>query len=121
MTEGVHPLFHCQINRRADPLKISLHIKIGEANHFQPILFQNCSPLLIPFDALLFIVLGTVQFYDQLCSMAIEVCNKVVDGFLPLKPHGIAAQKIVPEMIFLFGCALAQFFCTRDQFSLIWQ
>ena len=49
---------------RTDGIKMIVHIIVCKTENQQPILFQNCSPLLIPFDALLFIVLGTVQFYD---------------------------------------------------------
>ena len=66
-------------------------------------------------------MLGAVQLNHQLCSMTVKVNNKAANGFLPLKPHRIGTQKVIPKMIFLPCGILSEFLCTRNQFVFIWK
>lgn len=115
----LHPLSYGQINHRANTFKVFVHVQVGKTKNFQAILHQNGGAFLIICQTLLFIMLGAIQFNHQLCSMAVKVGDETVDGNLTPKMNWICRQKIIPQMIFLFGGVLPQFLCTRYKLGLI--
>ena len=66
-------------------------------------------------------MLGTVYLNDQLGSMAIEINDILINGFLALKSYRIGTKEIVPQVIFLRCGMLTHILCQRNQIGLIWQ
>ena len=65
------------------------------------------------------IVLRTVDLDRELCFMTIKIHDKGTYDLLPLKAHRTAAQKVVPQMVFLRRRALAQRLGVHGQLFVI--
>ena len=85
-TEGV---FHNPVNICANLFEQSIYLTICKAYNNQVIAFQNSGPKSIAALPFLGIMLRAVNFNNEFRFMAIEIGNKMVNGFLPLKPHFI--------------------------------
>ena len=76
------------------------YIQICKAEYLQPQRFQISGPLSIFFHFHRVIMLRTVQLYNQLCPVTIEINNKVADHILPAKLAGIPSEKLIPKEVF---------------------
>ena len=66
-------------------------------------------------------MLGTIYFDNELGGMAVKIHDKMSNCFLPLKTHRIAAEKVIPEVVFLLGSVFPQFLCKGNHFLSIRQ
>lgn len=71
------------------------------------------------FNANRFIVLGSVQFYDQPSFGTIKIDDISVYYLLPKKTHRVGAQKIIPEMSFFLCHLFSEFLCVWTQFLVV--
>jgi len=62
-------------------------LRIGYPYNFQIKPFQKSCALCVFYNTIPFIVLRTVQFYNQLCLRTIEIYNISSNHFLSGKPH----------------------------------
>ena len=57
-------------------------------------------------------MLRTVQFYNQSGFVTIKIYNIITNHILPAEAERIPAQKLIPQMRFLFGHVPSQNLCT---------
>jgi len=62
---------------------------------------------------------GAVQLDDQSCLFAVEVCDKLADGLLPLEARCVASQEVVPEVAFLGRGVLAEGLSKEDEVLVV--
>ena len=114
-------VFYCLVNNTTYVFKILINFGIGKTQYLQPIrLKEFCAVLIVTFCRF-FIMLRTIKFNDQSCSMTIKIDNNPTDHLLPLETKPMVAQKVIPEMLFLSGGIFSQLFCGSYEFSQIRQ
>jgi len=92
---------------------------IGKAYNVQSVTHEDTGSVAVISGTLRGVMLLSVDFNDQSCLITIKVCNKGIDGLLPLKSDGIVFQKPVPKLVFLWSGFFAEIFCIRNEFSFI--
>ncbi len=114
-------VFYCLVNNTAYVFKVLFNFGIGKTQYLQPIrLKEFCAVLIVTFCCF-FVMLRTVKFDYQPCSMAIKIDNNPTDHLLPLETKPMVTQKVIPEMLFLSGSVFPQLSCGRYEFSQIRQ
>jgi len=60
-------------------------------------------------------MLRSVQFDNQLCFCAVEVCNILAQNLLSRKPDRVLSKKLIPQAAFFFCHVLSERSGKRDQ------
>ena len=76
--------------------KMFVYIRIGITQNNESLLREKGIPLLIGGFARFLIVLGAVQFDDQLGSGAVKVHNVAANNFLPPYCQGQTFEEVIP-------------------------
>jgi len=86
---GVEVLFNRLVDGGTDAVEVAVDIVITEAEHSQ----AEGGKVLIPFSIALFrlgfVVLGAIQFHNELCRCAVEIHDVVAKLLLPVERDGI--------------------------------
>ena len=107
------------INLFTNSMKIFIHISIRETKNLQIVLLKIGSPDGIACYSLLFIMLRSIHFYNQLCFCTIKICDIRTQYFLPIKTNRIIFQKIIPQMTFFFCQSFSQHFSSRSNLFIV--
>ena len=67
--------------------KTAIHICVGVTQHAASNALQVSVSLCVLFSALLFIMLGSVQFYNNICRGNIKIYNIISQYFLTVNRH----------------------------------
>ena len=80
LTEG---LFYNRIDIFANASEIPVYFNIGNPDYFQIVGFQKSRAFCIFFNIVVFVVLGTIQFYHQSCFRTVKIRNISSEHLLP--------------------------------------
>ena len=85
---------------RADSLEIAVNIAVGEAQHGRPNGFDGGGAGFVAGVSFRGKMLGAIQLDDQFGFLAVEIRDELADGLLPLEAWCVAAQEVIPEVVF---------------------
>ena len=92
-----------------------MDISVCVSDYFNSVVVQIFGSLIIIYGCILFIMLRSIQFYNQLCFRTIEIGNITTYYFLFCKSNAVGLsirfEVIVPQVFFLFRHVLSQLFC----------
>ena len=96
--EGVasKPSLNRLMNPFTDCIKLEIDFMVGKTKYLQTILRKDTAPFTVVQKPLFSNMLRSVQFYDQLCTRAVEISNKRFNNALFVNFYGIVAQKLIP-------------------------
>ena len=84
------------IDQRTSHLKIIFYIPIRKTDYFQTQFIQIACPGVIMKKRIVFSMLHTVDFNDQLCLTAIEIYNISAKLFLSAELKRMMSEKLIP-------------------------
>ena len=79
------------------------HIQIRKSEHHDPLSIDILRAKCIFCCTCCIIMLGAIQFYRQLCFVAIKIHNIITNFVLSAKLTGVASEEVVPKEVFFFG------------------
>ena len=113
-----HTFFYGSVNPVAHVAEIVIDLIVWNAKNLITVGFQYCISFPIISGALLFKMLGTVEFQNHLRFGAYKVNNKLIDRHLSAKADRIMPQKCIPKSVFLLCCVSTQFLCSFCQITV---
>ena len=108
-TSSVKPLPHRPIDFCTYPDKVTVNVCVTESNDCQAEVGQILISVHVPLSFVGFIVLGTVQFNDQLCTGTVEIHNIMAELLLSAKCSGVRFQEVIPKVPLLPSHLATQF------------
>jgi len=86
---GVEVLFNRLVDGGTDAVEVAVDIVITEAEYSQAEGRKVLIPISIALFRLRFVVLGAIQFDNELCCCAVEIHDVVAELPLPVEGDGI--------------------------------
>ena len=93
----------------ADGGKMCVDLCVRKAENFQTVSGENGSALRVIGHPLGFVVLGAIDFNDQLGGITVEIDDERANDTLAIDFSGVALEEEVPELALLRGHVVAQF------------
>jgi len=87
--DGVEALLNRLVNGGTDAVEVTFDIVIPEAEYSQAEGGKVVIPISVALFRLRFIVLGAIQFHNELCRCAVEIHDVMAELPLPVEGDGI--------------------------------
>ena len=96
-----HFASHNAVYCGTDTLKMGVHIVIAEAKHLKTEAVKISGSRLIPGLLLRLIMLGAIDFNDELVPGSVKIDDIIAELLLPAELGGAGTEVVVPEMALL--------------------